>query len=149
MRPYKIALLGFLSLTSCKEEEPPISPISTKIGSHCDLRVAGIKSMEPLKAFLADLQKALSNDDIETLANMISFPLRQPIGIKTKEDFIQNYEKIFTAEVKEVVQKQKFKDLFCNYQGVMIGDGEVWMSALAYGQDEVTIKITTVNDTTD
>ena len=53
-----------------------------------------------------------------------------------------NYTRVFTPEVKAAVSAAKADDLFARDQGVMIGNGEIWMNEI-----RGSIKIIAVNHT--
>jgi hypothetical protein len=64
---------------------------------------------ESFALFFKDFQKALATDDKEKMASMINFPnfsweenqsLRQ---VKTREEFIKNYDKMFTPAIKKKI----------------------------------------------
>jgi hypothetical protein len=64
---------------------------------------------ESFGLFLKDFQKALVTDDKEKMASMINFPnftweenenLRQ---VKTREDFLKNYDRMFTPVIKKKI----------------------------------------------
>ena len=79
---------------------------------------------------------------------MISYPLLVIRGasksrIRTKTQFLAHYKSIFDAHVRHTIAQQSAKCLFGNYQGTMIGDGEVWYRQQASGK----MKIVTVNPT--
>ncbi|MGG0795977.1 hypothetical protein ABE137_18545 [Brevibacillus laterosporus] len=50
--------------------------------------------------------------------------------IANQTDFINPYDKIMTLPVTKSIRGQKEKDLFINDQGIMIGDGEAWISKI-------------------
>lgn len=105
-------------------------------------------SHEPYHAFFSKLQKAVAADDKETVASMIDYPFATRIGgkaikIRDAKHFIADYDKVITSKVKAAVAKQRYEDLFANWQGVMIGDGEVWFSGV---DEKNTIKIIAIND---
>jgi len=79
---------------------------------------------------------------------MVSYPLLVIHGsrkthIKTKAEFLNQYEAIFDAHVRQAIARQSAKCLFGNYQGAMIGDGEVWFRE----QQNGTMRVVTVNST--
>ncbi|KAG1477546.1 hypothetical protein G6F54_014071 [Rhizopus delemar] len=43
-------------------------------------------------------------------------------------EFQRNYEKIITPAVVKAMSGQDFGKVFVNQQGVMIGDGQVWLT---------------------
>jgi hypothetical protein len=61
--------------------------------------------------------------------------------IVDQKAFIANYDRIFTMNVKSTLQHQKIEKLFVNYQGVRVGEGEVWFGV----SDNGDIGIKSVN----
>lgn len=54
--------------------------------------------------------------------------LIKKIKIKSKQDFIKNHNTIITENVKKALLDQDVTKTFVNYQGVMVGDGEMWFT---------------------
>jgi hypothetical protein len=52
--------------------------------------------------------------------------MRNP-GIKDRTDFKLNYSNYFSDQVKAAVAEQRLNQLFRNEQGVMIGQGQIWL----------------------
>lgn len=101
------------------------------------------------RAFLTELQNAVKAEDKAKVAAMIAYPLLVIHGdrktrIKSKAEFLSQYATIFDAHVRQAIAQQSAKCLFGNYQGAMIGNGEVWFRE----QPDGTMKIVTVNSTT-
>lgn len=74
---------------------------------------APIPNDESFGSFFSDFQKAVSSGDKEKTASMINFPdftwdetesLKQ---VKTKEAFLKNFDKMFTATVKKKIAAGK------------------------------------------
>ena len=100
------------------------------------------------RAFLAALQTAIHDGDKTKVASMVSYPVMvihggQKTRVKTKSQLIAEYGSIFDAHVLQAIAQQTAKCLFGNYQGAMIGNGEVWFSP----QQDGAMKIITVNPT--
>jgi len=79
---------------------------------------------------------------------MVDYPFQARIGgkavkIRDAAHFVSDYDKIVTAKVKQAVAQQTYAGLFANWQGVSIGDGEIWFSGV--GKDN-KVKITAIND---
>jgi hypothetical protein len=113
-------------------------------GSTVDLQGADVARRS--RAFLSELQTAVSQGDKAQVAAMVSYPVLVIQGgrktrIKTKAEFLSQYDAIFDAHVRQAIAHQSARCLFGNYQGAMIGDGEVWFSEQPNG----TMKIVTVN----
>jgi len=64
---------------------------------------------------------------------MVRYPIAlragKKIHMKSADDLIRNYDKIFTKKLKIAVAAQDPTKLFCNYQGAMIHDGEIWIDS--------------------
>lgn len=102
--------------------------------------VAGIENPVEFEAAFAAVQKAVVADDRGKVADFILLPLRvngwldETQGkisrqFTSRQEVLDNYPEIFTPQVQAAIQKQKVDKLFVNWQGVMVGNGEVWLSA--------------------
>lgn len=85
--------------------------------------------------FFTKLKKAVADGDKQTVASMVDHPFKARISgkavtIRDAAHFAADYDKVFTAKVKEAVAKQTYPNLFANWQGVMIGDGELWFNGI-------------------
>lgn len=103
----------------------------------------------PYHTFFEKLKKAVAENDKEAVASMVEYPFKARINgkavtVRDAAHFAADYDKVFTAKVKEAVANQTYPNLFANWQGVMIGDGEVWFSGI--GNNNTVVKITAVND---
>lgn len=99
-------------------------------------------------AFFDALKKAVEANDKAAVAAMVDYPFQARINgkavkLRDPAHFIADYDKIVTAKVKDAVARQTYATLFANWQGVMVGDGEVWFSGVGDGN---VIKITAIND---
>tara|TARA_R110000868_G_scaffold226249_3_gene478823 strand:- start:1666 stop:2127 length:462 start_codon:yes stop_codon:yes gene_type:complete len=94
--------------------------------------VAGIGDPQQVQIFFERIQRDVRVGDRKNLAEIINYPLNffddkgRHVKVRSARDFKLNYEKIFTKTVREVILRQKYSDLFVNYQGVMIGRGVIW-----------------------
>ncbi|MGQ3479928.1 hypothetical protein [Paenibacillus sp. TY11] len=114
--------------TSSDTSSSPSAPNS----SQNPFEVAGIQDPKAFLNTFKALQKAVADNDKEKVANYILYPLRvndseKSLTIPNKEDFIAKYDQIFTDAIREALVNQKTDDLFVNYQGVMVGSGELWL----------------------
>ncbi|MDI9247302.1 hypothetical protein QMZ25_01765, partial [Stenotrophomonas sp. RS-48] len=73
---------------------------------------------------------AVVGGDRAAVVEEIRFPLNISGGktIAGPGEFQRSYEKIITPAVVKAVSAQDFGKVFVNQQGVMIGDGQVWLS---------------------
>jgi hypothetical protein len=73
--------------------------------------------------------------DAATVASLAKYPLRvatngEEYEIDNEKTFVDNYDTIITPAIREVIVGQDFALLFVNQDGVMYGDGDVWLSAI-------------------
>ena len=67
--------------------------------------------------------------------------------IKNKKQFTDNFERIFYPTFVEKVKKLEYFDMFSNYQGVMMGDGEIWINCISIsGNNKCKLRVTTINN---
>ena len=93
-------------------------------------------SNEEVEAFMKKTKAAIAGSDREWLANHIFFPLNCNVNgkltqIKGSKQFIEKFDLIFTDSFKQQVAKGCTCNMFSNYRGVMLGNGEIWISNTA------------------
>lgn len=87
-----------------------------------------------VEEFVSDAKKAISKGDKIWLAANLFYPIKVRISekssvvLKNKNQFLLQYDKIFTAGFKSKLNNTFSHNLFNNYQGVMIGNGEIWIN---------------------
>jgi hypothetical protein len=109
--------------------------------------VAGITDSQKFNDLFISIQEAVSSDSKALIADNVLYPLRVNnkdghFEIIDKEEFINSYDEIITDKVKSALIDQTIEDLFVNYQGVMVGNGEIWFASL---EDESQYGIITIN----
>ena len=79
---------------------------------------------------------AVVGGDRAAVVEEVRFPLNIANGRKITGpgEFQRNYEKIITPAVVKAVSEQDFGKVFVNHQGVMIGDGQVWLNGQCLDQ---------------
>ena len=112
-------------------------------------KVAGISDGAAAEKFFFELQKAVAKDDRAKVAAMIDYPIsvnagRRKIRIRAKAELLRRYDLVINRKVKQALSRQKVADLFVNWQGVMVGDGEIWFNQMSVG-DKV-FKVIAVNN---
>ncbi len=80
-----------------------------------------------------NLQQAVAKHDATAVAALVHYPIKvklhgKPTSLRDPQAFIKNYDRIITPDISAVIQNQKYEDLFVNYQGVMFGNGEIWIT---------------------
>jgi hypothetical protein len=117
-------------------------------GGNSTIDVLGAKTAAGARAFLAQLQAAVQSNNKEEVAGMIGYPMLvlrdgKRTRIPRKEALLSNYDRIFTAPVRDAILHQTAQCLFGNSSGAMVGSGEVWFREEAPEQ----WKIITINET--
>lgn len=95
-----------------------------------DISVTGIASQDAFNKFLISLKAATK--DPKAMTKHVLFPLRvnakpKMKPIKNEEDLQKHFAAVFSDNVLKVIDSQKVEEIFCRDQGVMLGDGEIWI----------------------
>ncbi len=140
-------VLGALSCSPNREEQATPDPASKPdVAESPDVesieeRLAFLGfEVQKTRDFLASIQEAVSNGAPAMLAALVEFPLSanldgKKVQIAGPGSFAEHYEQIVTESVRQAVLTQEFSELFANWQGVMIGKGEVWFSGVCRNED--------------
>jgi hypothetical protein len=109
-------------------------------GSGCNLESNGIDKEAFIRFYYA-FKRAVAKDDRKAVAGMVSYPLtavglkNRQIPLKRPADLVAHYAAVFPACMRQAVLSQRISRIFCRDQGVMFGDGEVWIAGVAEGRD--------------
>ncbi|MFD1887787.1 hypothetical protein [Paenibacillus wenxiniae] len=95
--------------------------------------VAGISSANAFHQFFFNFQQAVMKGNKAAVASRVHYPLNvnangKTYTIKNAKSFIAKYDFIMTPEVKRTLAYAIEEDLFVNWKGVMVGNGELWFS---------------------
>jgi hypothetical protein len=141
------AILGYVSFTlpaAAQSDKEMNSRLDELFGQH-----------EVYHTFFSDLKKAVSAGDRQAVAAMVDYPITVSIGgkdvkIKSGKDFVSHYDHIFSDKIVTAVEKQTYAALFANDQGIMVGDGEIWIDGICLDHDckKQAVKIITINSDT-
>jgi hypothetical protein len=107
-----------------------------------------------VRQLVTDLQQAVAKHDPAAVAALVHYPIRvklhgKPTALNTPKAFTKHYDNIITPDIAAVIEKQKYEDLFVNYQGAMFGEGEVWITGFCTDNTckHPDIKIGTIQST--
>ena len=144
-----ILILISSSLASTVHGVAQTSP--TDLDKSIDLSVGSHVKVEHL---LTELQASVAKHNTAAVAALVHYPVKvnpgkHPITIKSPKAFVKDYDSIITHDISDVILKQKYEALFVNSQGVMLGDGEVWITGFCLDKNckNSDIKIGTIQDT--
>jgi hypothetical protein len=91
------------------------------------IKYFGMKAAE-VRDLLDALKQRVSKDDRAGVCALADYPLRVTNGVvRNATDCLKSYSEIFNGKVIAGIKQQRFENLFVNYQGVMVGQGEIWM----------------------
>lgn len=95
---------------------------------------------EKYESVFNDLQRGVAAGDRATVAGLMRYPVRVSIAGKSQKvadaaAFQRDYDKIVTPSLAKLIGEQKFDQLFVNWQGVMLGQGEVWINGVCPDND--------------
>lgn len=97
------------------------------------------------------LQQGVKAHDAKAVAAFVSYPITVRVKtvkktITSAEAFIADYDAIMTPKIANAVTRQDYADLFVNYQGVMFGNGEVWINGICKDKacKDVDVKVVTI-----
>ena len=106
-----------------------------------------------IEAFDA-IQAAVAADDAETFAEWVSYPFSVTVdgeaySFEGPEGVVEHYESMMIDEIKAAIVDQQYKDLFVNAEGVMFGDGQLWLTGICQNEpcDIFDVRIITVQST--
>lgn len=79
------------------------------------------------------IKKFIELEDKEEVADLVMFPVTfmendKYIKVYNRKQFIENYDKIITDDIKSAVSTSTYKDIFSSWRGAMLGNGEVWFT---------------------
>ena len=109
--------------------------------------VAGLKATD-VRRFLSELQTNVRNRDARAVCATIAFPLKvAQRSVRSPTQCRVQYSAIFTNKVVDAIAGQRFETLFVNAKGVMIGNGDVWLSGICHDTAcrNQSLKIVAVN----
>ncbi len=99
---------------------------------------AGFDHPIEFKKFLKRLQNWVANNQKDSVASVITFPLKNSLA-KNKTAFIKNYDSLINEKVKKALFTQNMRQIFRRDQGAMIGSGELWFNETKKGFTIITI----------
>ncbi|MHA6529310.1 hypothetical protein [Paenibacillus sp. BAC0078] len=143
---FSIVITAFSGQAWAEQGTNTSTPASvTSSDSKNPYEVAGINDPAEFTVYFAKLQKAVKDNKPAEVADLIAYPMNlikdnKKYVIYNKDEFIKKYDRIFTNLVREKLLAQKVDKLFVNYQGIMVGDGDLWI-----GERNNKLGVITVN----
>ncbi len=81
------------------------------------------------------VQSAVAEHDAEAFAAWVAYPIGvniegEDVVLETPEALVEQYDSFMTEEITAAVTGQRYEEVFVNYQGLMFGDGQVWINGV-------------------
>jgi hypothetical protein len=106
--------------------------INSETNNKVDFSVFTDISSDEVRSFVEGVQDDIVNEDWSSLAPKISYPI--DIGSKTFEtadEFVAfDIGNLLSDDFKNSIAQTDCSDLFANYEGVMMGDGDIWITEI-------------------
>lgn len=86
------------------------------------------------REFLGELKKKVVSDDREWVVNHVNFPIDVTVQgkrrhLRNPRQMMASYDDAFNNNVKNAIISQDLNTVFKNWQGIMIGHGQIWIMA--------------------
>jgi len=96
--------------------------------------VAGAQDDQLIDKAAQELLGAVASEDKESVAQMIEYPIWADIDgerkqVMNQDEFLINYDKIFTDEFKAILAGTRPHHMFANWEGIMLGRGDIWFNS--------------------
>lgn len=119
-----VASALFVSSPSRADEASVDQQIETLLGDAPDYK-------ELFYAFKVALEEGKS----DIVVSLVNYPLTVTIDGEdatygSEQELLDAYDSVFTEAIIEAVSAQDYGTLFVNSEGVMIGNGEVWITGI-------------------
>jgi hypothetical protein len=87
------------------------------------------------RAVFDAIQTAVADEDAAGFAEWVDYPIAvkidgKDVTINDEASFVADYDGILTDEIKTAIAGTKWADVMVNYQGIMLGDGQVWINGI-------------------
>lgn len=89
--------------------------------------VSTSKSKQKVEAFAKAVKTSILNDDWLAISKMTAYPITIQGVEYVDVESLANTNLVLNEEYKKALEAASCESLFANSQGIMIGDGEVWI----------------------
>ncbi len=105
----------------------------------------------PYRDVVERLQAAVASDDAAAVAALVRYPIQvqidgTPTTLDNEQAFIGRYGDFMTPAIRNAIVGTRYADLFVNQDGVMLGDGQAWISGTCQDDacDDVDVRVVTL-----
>lgn len=110
-------------------------------------------SDQDVEDFMKRIKSAILKGDKNWIARHLHYPIRvslngqEDITLKNKEQLMANFDAVFYPEFKEQIKRFCSCNLFVNYQGAMLGNGQIWINQTPKSTiEKYSYRITAINN---
>lgn len=118
----------------------PSAFADTRLGDGCDLSIFGVADKSEFLRFDNALRSALDKQDATALALLVRFPLALNyadggrVSLNNEAALQKQFADAFSPTLRKIISAQKPEALFCKADGVMYGNGEIWVDRVGKGK---------------
>lgn len=85
-----------------------------------------------VEGFMKNVKNAILKNDRQWVISHIKYPINVTLNqkrraIKNQNQMSVNFSQIFHADFKKKIKEECICNMFTNYQGIMLGDGQIWI----------------------
>ena len=142
----QLALLALAVLSALFGAVPATA--ASRLGDSCDLSVLGVNDNTNFYHFDNSLREAVTARNAAALAALVKYPLRlnfkngAHVEVDDADTLRERWVDGWWSTLQKAVTGQQPGELFCKSDGLMYGDGEVWVNPDSHGQ---RFRITALN----
>ncbi len=124
----KIALVALALLAA--------TPVFAQSAAETDQKIDDLLGPHEIYATaVASIQKAVADHDPSALSGYLSYgePIKvngEDVTLADEEDLTAQFDELFNDKVVGAVTGQSYETLFVNSDGIMFGDGELWLTGV-------------------
>jgi hypothetical protein len=129
-------LVGSYSELPGSEKRPLYLQMSSGTFGKLDhrYRSAGAEDDSVINNSALAIWTAIKNDNPEAIAKFVEYPISislpdETLKIRNQDTFVKNYQKIVTEKLKSKIVESFPRNMFLRYDGIMMGDGEIWLNS--------------------
>jgi hypothetical protein len=127
--------------------EPITTETSAGTESSSDYSICTSLSAADVEAFASSAKAALLKSDWNTIASMCSYPITIDGTSYADENSLKKASITLSDTSISDLTAESCQNMFCNADGIMLGNGEVWISEVLDSQmNSEGLKIIAIND---
>ena len=118
---------------TAKPAESDVPEETEEVVSTAEIDYYGLftnEDAETVESFVAEVRQQIVDRDWEGLSDNVLYPITiANTTYSSKEEFLAaDWDSILSDEFFKAIEEENCENLFCNSDGVMLGNGEVWIS---------------------